>query len=325
MFRYAALLALLLTTPALAGENDRYLPENTELVLRLQVRDLLDVPALKNDKDTLARAKKLVLRLASDYEQALQHLDAAGVDLYRDVQTVTVALPGDADGNKAFLVVEGKFDPAKFQAAAEAAAKKPDGGLKVVQVAGRPVYELKLPGLGQPVFVCLVDESTLLAAGGKDRLAAALGKVKDKGEAPKKVQPLLKLLDGKQHLGFAGTRAAMVKVLAGLPLPQADLLPAVLEEAETIHGGFVVGKEAEMVLRFTTRDEKTARQFFQQLTLVVAVARGAINQKAKEDARYVPLAEAMKTLRTGVEDNAVVWRAQMSLVAAEKLLEGLGK
>ena len=48
-------------------------------------------------------------------------------------------------------------------------------------------------------------------------------------------------------------------------------------------------------------------------------------QKAKEDASYVPLVELMKTLRTGVEENTVVWRAQLTRALTEKLLGNLGK
>jgi hypothetical protein len=326
MFRIAALVALLAgTSTAYAAESDKYLPADTELVIRLNVRQMLDTPALKNDKDALERTRKIVQRLLADYEPALKHLDAGGVDVYRDLTALTMALPGDSDTDKAFIVLDGKFDPAKLQAAAEAAAKKPDAGLKIVKLAGRDVYELKLPSLDQPVIACVLDGSTLVASGRKNHIAAAVAKLKEKADPPKKLQPLLALLDDKQHLSFAGTRGATVKLLESLQLPFSDTLPALLEDADAVHGGLVIGKDVDLTIRFLTRDEKTARQFFQQMTIVVAVARGAIAKKAKEDASYVPLVELMKTLRTGVEENTVVWRAQLTLALTEKLLGNLGK
>jgi hypothetical protein len=326
MYRTITLMALLLcTTSVCAADSDKYLPSDTELLVRVNVRQLLDAPAVKNDKDVQQRAKKIVEQLLTDYRPAMKHLDDAGVDLYRDITALTAALPADADVEKAFIIVDGKFDPAKLQAVAQAAAKKPNTDLKIIQLAGRDVYELNLAKLDQPVFVCVLDGSTLLASGRKDHLAAAMAKAKEKVEPPKKVQPLLALLDGKQHLGIAATRGAAVKLLDMLQLPFSDALPAILEDAEAVHGGFVVGKDVDVTIRFLTKDEKTARQFFQQMTIVVAVARGVIAKKAKEDANYVPVAELMKTLRTGVEESSVVWRAQLPLASAEKLLENLGK
>jgi hypothetical protein len=322
MSRVTALLTLAISTSSVyAGDSDKYLPADSEFIVRLSVRQILDAPALKDDKDALPRAKKIVEQLLADYEPALKHLDAAGVDLYRDITTLTLALAGDADPENAFLILDGKFDPAKFQAA----AKKPAAGLKVIKLAGRDVFELKLPGLDQPVFACLLDEKTLVAGGKKDSIAAAVAKTKDKTEPAKKVQTLLALLDAKQHLSFAGTRPVTVKLLGMLQLPFGDQLPMLLQDAEAIHGGLTIGKEVDLTVRFPTRDEKTARQFFQQMTIVVAVARGVIAKEAKKDKGLLPLVELMKTLRTGVEGTAVVWRAQLSLAAAEKLLESLGK
>jgi hypothetical protein len=322
MSRVTAMLALVVSTsPVCAGESDKFLPADSEFIVRLNIRQILDAPALKNDKDALPRAKKLVEQLLAGYEPALKHLDAAGVDLYRDIAALTMALAGDADAEKAFLILDGKFDPARFQAP----AKKPAAGLKVIKLAGHDVYELELPGLDQPVFACLLDEATLVASGRKDSVAAAIAKTKNKTEPAKKVQSLLAMLDGKQHLSFAGTRPAMVKLLGMLQLPFSDQLPALLEDADAIHGGLTIAKEVDLMVRFPTRDEKTARQFFQQMTIVVAVARGVIAKEAKKDKGLEPLVELMKTLRTGVEGTAVVWRAQLSLAAAEKLLENLGK
>jgi hypothetical protein len=322
MTRYAfAIIVVLVTGSLQATESDRYLPADTEFILRLNIGQMLEAPALKNDKEALQKAKKIVHKRLADYDAALKRLVSAEVDFYRDISTLTAALPGDADPEKIFVLMDGKFDAEKFQAA----AKKPTSGLKVIKLSGREVYEFALPGLDQPIFACLLDESTLAATSRKAKLADALAKAKEKAEPAKKVQPLVALLDGKHHLSFAGTRAVMVKLLAQLQLPFGDALPVILEDADTIHGGLTIGKEVDLTLRFQTRDEKTARQFLQQMTIVVAVARGAIAKEAKEDKRYLPLVELMKTLRTGVEGTAVAWRAQMKLDSAASLLENLGK
>ena len=79
------------------------------------------------------------------------------------------------------------------------------------------------------------------------------------------------------------------------------------------------------MMRFGTKDEKSAKQFFQQTTIVLAAARGVIAKMAKDDPDYLPVQELMKGLRTSVDGTSVVWRSQVSLATAEKLLKSLTK
>src|SRR5262245_34985854 len=312
---------LLACRPVVAGENDKYLPAGTGILLRIDVQGLLEAPSLKNDKDALQRAQKMIDGLLADYDSVRKHMTAAGIDIYRDVTTITTAMPNDGDPDKAFVIMEGRFDPAQFRKAAEAAAAKPEEGVKLLKIGAQDAVQLALPGRDEPIYACLVDQGTLLGAGNKDQLAGALKQT----AVGKDVQALLPLLDAKQHVSFAGTRAAMVKLLDHTNVPFGDALGPILEGADTLRGGLVLGTECEVLLRFGTKDEKSAKQFFQQTTLVLAAARGVIAKMAKEDASYVPVQELMKGLRTSMDGNTVVWRSQVSLATAEKLLKSLTK
>jgi hypothetical protein len=322
-----AFAALLLPAPALqARETDRLLPPDTAIILRLDVKALLDAPSLKDDKDALQQAKKIIDGLLAGYDSIRAHMTAAGIDVYRDVAVMTTAIPGDGDPDRAFVVLEGNFDPVQFQKAAEAASRKPDSGLKLIKIGTHDVCEMTLPGREQPLFACLIDKTTILGAGNKDKLAAALELVgKPKAEPPKDAQALLKLLEDKQHLSIAGQRPAVAKMLQHTNLPLGDLLVPVLEGSDTLAGGVNLGKECDLVLRFGCRDDKAAKLYYQQTTLVLAAARGLIAKMAKDNPDYAPLQELMKALKTTTEGPSVVWRSQLSLASAEKLLQNLTK
>jgi hypothetical protein len=311
---------------AQAGEGDKYLPADTAVVLRLNVKSVVEAPAFKDDKQVQQQIKDVIDKLVADYAVVRKHLASAGVDPYRDIQTLTTGLPGDADLDKAFAVLEGTFDPAQFRKAALDNAANPDAGAKLTKIGKHEVVEIALRGRDEPLYAFLADKSTLLGAGSKEKMTAALNLVgNDKAEPAKEVQRLLKLLDAKQHLGFAGTRGAAAKMLERANNPFGDAMAQILEGADTIQGGLTFGKDCEIAFRFGTRDAKSAKQFYQNTTLALAAVRGLVNKKAKEDKDFVPLADFMKGLKTSVDGTSVVWRSQVSLATAEKLIKHLMK
>src|SRR5205807_4810070 len=107
----AVVLLLGVHGPLAAGENDKYLPADTGILLRIDVQALLQVPSLKSDKDALEKARKMIDGLLADYDSVRKHMAAARIDIYRDVTTITTAMPNDGDPDKAFVVMDGKFDP----------------------------------------------------------------------------------------------------------------------------------------------------------------------------------------------------------------------
>jgi hypothetical protein len=309
-----------------AGDSDKYLPPDTAVVLRLNVKALVESPSFKNDKEVQQQIKEVIDKLLADYAVVRKHLGSAGIDPYRDIHVLTAALPGDADLDKAFAILEGTFDPAQFRKGVQDAAAKPDSGLKLIKIGKHEVMEVTLAGRDEPLFACLVDKSTILGAGSKEKMTAALNIAgNDKAEPAKEVQSLLKLLDAKQHLSFAGTRAASVKLLDRANQPFGDAMAQLLEGAETIQGGLIFDKDCEIAFRFGAKDVKSAKQFFQSSTLALAAVRGLVMKKAKEDKDFVPLADFMKGLKTGLDGTNVVWRSQVPLATAGKLMKHLMK
>ena len=323
--RCSAISILLLAAASVtAGDNDRFLPADAAVVARFRVQALLDVPALQGDKEGMETAQKLLGRILSDYDSVRKHLTAAGIEINRDVATITTAISDEGEPDTGFVVLEGAFDPVQFRRACEAAANNPDSGLKLIRIGAHDVCSIAAAGRREPSFACLVDKSTILGTASKEKLEAALQLV-GAGQTgpPKDAEALLHLLDAKQHLSLAGKRSAVAKLLDRGNLPLGELLIPLLEGIETLQCGLTLGKECEVVLHFGTKDEKTAKAFFQQTTLLLAAARGVVAAKAKDDEQFVPLTALMKGLRTGMEGTTVVWRSRLPLNLAEKVLRKL--
>src|SRR5262245_7628761 len=118
----ALALTLALTVPALAapapldgaaGSFEKYLPDASDGVICINVRQFLDSPLIKK-----AGLDKL---LASD-DATQNTLKALGIDPLKDIDRVILANDKEK-GSDAYFIAQGKFDLGKLGAAAELAAK----------------------------------------------------------------------------------------------------------------------------------------------------------------------------------------------------------
>src|SRR5947207_5565272 len=94
------LLALALgAVPAQSAEPSKYLPGDTELVVYINARQILDAPLVK--KYALERVKA-ALKESTD---AQRFVTEAGLDPLKDVQSLLMASPGSAAAAEKVLVV----------------------------------------------------------------------------------------------------------------------------------------------------------------------------------------------------------------------------
>src|SRR5690349_4649491 len=100
----ALALSLALALPALAaapaGSYEKYLPDETDGVITINVRQLLDSELIK----------KAGLDKALAGEDAQKALGVIGLDPLKDIDRVVIA--GGKD--EGLVIIQGKFDPAKL-------------------------------------------------------------------------------------------------------------------------------------------------------------------------------------------------------------------
>ena len=161
----AALVAQ--AAPARAGEIDRFLPADTEIVITVKVKELVDTPIFKQN---LLEPARDALKSVEELQGAL---DSVGFDPFTDLDKVIVAGPGGAAKDKVLVVAHGHFDLDKFTAKGEESAKSYPENLKILKIKvgadERIVYEVNLPDGGDSAFyISLASKDTLLASYNQD-------------------------------------------------------------------------------------------------------------------------------------------------------------
>src|ERR1043165_6396420 len=103
----ASLLSLVLGTSVGQAQPAKLLPNDTELIATINLAQVLKSEAVKTNKEILDGVKAYMTKFLDDKELS-KYLKKADVDVFRDLHSMTVAVPG-AGGPRNFVVLEGKL------------------------------------------------------------------------------------------------------------------------------------------------------------------------------------------------------------------------
>jgi hypothetical protein len=320
------LAGLALTVAALAtharAADTKYLPDDTEIILNVNFKQILDSDLVKGQKEILAQAKQQIENNIP--AEAAKYLKELGFDLFRDLGSITVAAPAKKDPDAGFIVVDGSFHPTKFYDAAAKAAKDHADHLKVSTIGEQKVLEIQAEG--KTVYVAMINKTTILACSQKERMTTALGRVKEgvKATLKKSVKELLQTVNSKQSISGVATGDALAKHLEDAPIPNADAIGPALRAIEGLSGAVTIGKDVQFQLGIGTKDADTAKDFAQKANLGLILAKGILDQEAKKNMKLLPLVDVLNTLRAEAKANSLVLRAEISVENIEKLIKNFG-
>lgn len=322
LHRALAVVSVILLSASLgrAAELDPYLPDDTESVLNLNVRQVLDSQLVKKHLLELAQE---ALRGNDEVQDVLNDL---GFDPFKDLERIVVASPVGTEKDRGLAIVHGRFNVAKFKAKAEEVAKDEAEHLTIHKILGGKhlLYEVTIPDLDDPLFVALAGRDTLLASPGKDYVVDALRKI-DKGTKKatlknKKFQALLEKLDARQSLSLAAVaNAEFTKTLDDVP---GDL-KAMLEKIQALAGGLTISDEVKLKLLVTTKNAQDAKELGDSakagLNAILALAAGFAQNDASPAAEFV--VEFIKSLSIKNKGGAVVFKGRISSDLIEDALK----
>lgn len=315
-----ALAAGLSAAPARAGLLDPYLPDDSELVLTVNVRQILDSPLVK--KHGLQKARDALKEL-DQVEAVLKDL---GFDPFRDLERVTLASPGGTEKDRGLAIVHGNFNLDKFRSKGEEAARDYPDYLKIHKVplgggATHVVYEVTPPEAGDtPLFVALPGKDTLLVSPGKDYVVDALKKAARKAKPAlksKEMQALLEKMDEKQSLAVAALGSGLTKGGGGPPA-----IKAVAEKVEALGGGVTVGEDLKVELALATRTAEGAKELHDSLDTGLKRALAILSALSSANKDLSPALEVVKALRVSVRGKVVTLKGRVN---AEDLEDALKK
>lgn len=317
----ALALAAFVASPA-GAVDPKILPGDTELVISLNIKQMLDSEIAKQYKDIIDQARG-ALEGQIQNNPAAKYLEKAGFDILRDLHSVTVASNGSKEVDAVFLVVEGKFNVEKLNATAEEIAAENAEMLKIIKIGSTKVFEITPPG-EKRVYAALINEKTLVAAPSHDALKDAIS------GTPRKAlngnfKSLLKTTSNKQSFSFAATGTAISKLMENAPIPNADAAAGMIKGIDGISAALTLGKNIQFQLGINAKDEETAKQTLGMGNFGLLTVRTLAAQKAKEDERLQPLVDIAKTLRITSEGNNVILRGDVTLENLEKLIKVLPK
>jgi hypothetical protein len=319
-FCLALAVALAAAVPSRAAEVDKYLPDDTEIVVAFNVKQLLGAELFK--KHALDKARDAL----KEFAEADDVLKDLGFDPFKDLEQILVASPTGEESDRGLVIVHGRFDLAKFKAKGEESAKDYPDILKIHKVPDglggqNLVYEVITNGPGgneMSIFVALAGKDTLLASPGKDYVVDALKKAGLRGRAAlkdKELQTLLGQMSPRQTLAVAASGSALAK--AQLP----EEAKAILEKVGTLGGGLTVEDGIQLEIAIGAKDANAAKDIQKTLdgglkqVLLLATAVAAANEELN------PLLDVVKSVKVGVKDKVVTIKAAVDADAIDKAIK----
>jgi hypothetical protein len=269
------LLALALgPVPAHSAEPSKYLPGDTELVVYINVRQILDAPLVK--KYGLERVKA-ALKESTD---AQKFITGAGLDPLKDVQSLLMASPGSAAAaEKVLVVARGRFQLDKINTAAEEFAKSHPDQLKVSTVDGLRLYEGRSKKDNSTAYLVFPDQGTLLLSPSRQGLLEALQGRGEKGSrVSKELQAYITKADDSQSAWIVGRASdELKKALAGNPQTAG-----IADKLVAFSGHVVVSDGVEAAIHIYTKDPRTAESVSRLLDGVKGIVAFAASQNNEE-------------------------------------------
>jgi hypothetical protein len=197
---------------ASAAEVDKYLPEDVNAVVSLNVRQVIDSPLFKKNYLPLIQKE---LKAKPEVQKQLKDLN---FDPLRDLDGVVLGLAESCEpegSNKdpgLFLILHGRFDTAKAHAKLAEIAPFVPKLLQIHKKGSSIVYELTLEE--KTLYFALPDRTSIVLSGRKEPVIEALDRATARKKVTLKSEDVGKLIaktDAKQALWVVATGKTSVE------------------------------------------------------------------------------------------------------------------
>ena len=333
--RLALLFALAwagLAPPARAGDADQYLPADSMLVIKINVRQLLDS---RLAQDYWAAGMRWQYRQNVDYDEMQAFYKDIGFDPFKDLDRVILAgSAGDAP-RKGLAILRGRFDPAKIRAKVDDLNKSQPDTVKVLQTPDGKggdfqIYQV-FPGSPGSMFIVLPDATTLFVSNDKDVILDALKKGGPQGKADlkdKDLQAVLENLDDKQVFSAAAVGDALELILEQITLPYTHaLFRDSIQRIAAFSGGVTLGDDVKCKVEVAVRAKSfaEAQTLYTTTDLSVRLAVAAIALKRdQENPLDELLFDVVQSIKVRCKDRTVFFKGRIDVDEVEDALRKAG-
>jgi len=294
-----------------AAEVDKYLPNDAEVAVVVNVKQLAEAPLVK--KHVLTQLKALMQGNAD----LSKILEAVGFDPLRDLSSITLAGNGFSGNAKGLVIAHGQFDTAKIEAKAEEVAKEKADHLKILKEGNHKLYEVTAPNNEKPLIVALVDRTTIVASNEKDMVVDALAKAA--GSKKSEIKSALRALIEKQDAG-----QTVWAVIPGEVLSKSDFAAAdertkkISEKVENITFSLTVGKDIKLALIVAAKSADNAKELAEEFKQGLDQAKGMVAILGGQDKKFAPAIEMVNSIKVATEGSNLTVKGELSEELIEK-------
>jgi hypothetical protein len=320
-------LGLLIGTTAAQAQNTKLLPNDTEMIVALNLGQILQSDLIKKN-ELIVNLVKGKIEDGLDSQGVSKWFEKAGFDLFRDLSSVTIAVPGGKrDQSEAFFLLEGSFDAKKVETAATEAAKEAGETLKVIDISNKRVFEIKPKG-DKTVYAAVLDKKTLVLTSSKDDMTEAISRLGTGKKAEFKADGFKNLagtINGKQSIGIVATSDIMAKMAekGGEKRPAkmaGDLAEKLIGAGVTI----TIGKDIDFHLAANAKNKSNADTIAALARAGLEDAKARAEKSAKNEEPFgAPAVEILKTVRITTDGSNLTIRGQITVDTLTDILKNL--
>jgi hypothetical protein len=314
--RLWVVLAILagLTQSARASDVDKLLPNQTELIVVVNVKQIVEAPLIK--KHALERLRTLL----KGNNEATKILESVGFDPFRDLTSITTATSGVSPDAKFLAIVHGQFDPAKLEKKAEEVAKEKTDMLKISKEGDQKIYEVKAnPNDDKPAFVGIVDSKTVVASNDKEYVADAFAKAAGKKTTSlnKDVQTLIEKADPNQSIWLAapGTTFSKSELASEQKAKQS------LEKVRSVTAAIAISKDVKFTLTVAAKTADNAKELAEEIKEGLTQIKGLLAVLAGNQKEIAPVVDLVGSIEVATDGTAVTLKSAVSEDLIEKGLK----
>jgi hypothetical protein len=323
-------LGVLVSATAAQAQATKLLPNDSELIVTINLQQILksDVAKVKVLGTTLSEAAKAKIGEILEEKGLEKWLKKADFDLFRDLSSMTIAIPSGRPPEEGFIVLEGKFDADKIEGAALEASKEAGGGLKLVQIAGVKAFEVS-PKDEKTMYVGILNKKTMIACASKKDFEEAVARLDGRKSPNLKsevVKELLGTVSNKQTISIVATSEVLGKLSENNPNagnPQAKVALDGLKKIDGFSVAITIQKDIDFQVGVNAKDDKTAKEFANISNVGLGIAKAKLTEQAKDNAQLTPVLDVINTIRATTQGSNLLIRGQVSFETLEKLLQNL--
>jgi hypothetical protein len=318
----AALFGGFVLLPAHAIEPDKYLPNDTDAVVTINVQQILASPLVKTH---YAAALPELFKANDELQKVLK---GVGLDPLKDIQQILFAngeglyrLTKGVEKGKVvygstggfFCLVKGRFDTAKFRAYGDQLSKEKDNILtRTHKVGTAAVYELDL---GRPLFVGVLDSTSIAVSSRLEPVIEAMEKATGKRKMAlkyKELTPALARIDGKKSVGIAVIASAgfgldaEVKKVGGKVIETPIKQTISQDGIDAISGSIQVADGITGDVSVTVRGAAVAKDVAKSLQMDLTDGIDLILRALFKYPKLGPISEFIKGININVKDSKTV-------------------